>query len=275
MATTQRAGEGYEVGHGKPPADPKFTPATAYRGGRPKGSKNKPKPGDLTPSERMALEENKRIVQAGTRLTAGEVVERAQIKTAATGGTNAQKAYLARIAHLEQKERDAIDKRLSTWEEYVRLCEELLDRASPERREQLERAMLPHPGDVEADFAKREVRILGPATSFERRQYAAIHNELSDSLDYILRVRAEIEANQTDWSLQAHYIEAVSKYADTAALFPERHRPPRVSPWPAAQTFPWWYDPASGYEPPACGRRRVRANRARLPLIDGAHSNTP
>ena len=102
-------------------------------------------------------------------MEATRAVNRAQITTAAKGGTNAQKAHFARHDRIAQKIEDTLNAELEGWEGYVRLCENALDGLTPEQRTELEKVMLPHPDDVEVDFGMGEVRILGPTTSLQRR----------------------------------------------------------------------------------------------------------
>jgi hypothetical protein len=206
--------------------------------GRPAGSKNKKRHLGLTDSEQMALEESRRLVQAN--LTAGQVVNRAQIKTAVTGGTFAQKAHLDRIAKLEEKEANATEKLLNTYEEYVHVCEDQLDRASPERREELERTMLPHPHDVEVDYIKREVRINGPFTTLERREWNAIKADLNSLKQRMLDLRFEVELDPDNEDLQWFYTSCLDKYLTACEYLPIRHQPAPLPVWKSGKDIDWY-----------------------------------
>lgn len=204
----------------------------AKRGrGRPKGSRNKKRYLGLTESEQMALEESRRVVQAGTNLTATQVVNRAQIKTAATGGTMAQKSHLERIAKLEQKQYDATQKLLETAEEYVRLAELSIEQANDRGIQDFERHLLPHPADMEVDFEKREVRFRGPATTLERRIFNEAKAAAAEERQWLLETRTQLENTPCDWRLQFLYLWRNDRYLTYFEKMPERHRPESLPRW--------------------------------------------
>lgn len=228
--------------------------------GRPPGSKNKPKLHDLTPSEQIAIEESRRIVQAEHKLNATQVLTRAQIKTGVQGGTMAQKAALERIAKLEQKQRDAEDKRLEQAEEYVQFCESLLDRASPDQRLRLERVMLPHPEDVEVDFRKREIRVRGPVNSFERREWRALKADLEQLREDVIDLRSELEREPNDRILQWQYTKMLFGFLDVRDVLPPRHQPEPLPAWEAQSSIKFWSGDADATLPTP--KRAPRARRS-------------
>jgi len=226
----------------------------AKRGrGRPKGSKNRPKNDALVPCERLSLAESRRKVIEGSDFTALQLVERAQIKTGAKGGTNAQKAYIDRITKLEQKDRDATDKRLAEAEGYVRLAEMYIRLAPDHLRERFESKLLPHPSDVEVDFEKRTVRILGPATTLERRRWDALKLEVLEERDLVLDLRKQVEQDPGSASRQLTYTAVICRYLDIIECFPERHRPAPLPLWRERDAITW-----HPFELPTPTRRKLR-----------------
>lgn len=232
--------------------------------GRPRGSKNKIKRDGLTESEHLALEEGRRIVQADLKLSATQVVNRAQIKTAVAGGTNAQKAHLERVAKLEQKQSDAVDNLLVGWEIYVRGAEIDLEFIAPENREKFERALLPHPADVDVDFVKRVVNINGPATTSERRQWAASLAALARIRRNLLEMRIQIEADPTDRGLVYVYTKVIDKYLTAVEAYPERYQPERLPLWEARRTMKFYWHADDSVEPPNETVQRSNQSTRRL-----------
>lgn len=217
-------------------------PAAPKRRGRPRGSKNRIKTDGLTESEQLALEESRRIVQQESQLTAFQVVARAQIKTAVNGGTNAQKSHLERIAKLEQKQLDARAKRLDEAEHYVRIAEYALEIATPERRSKLESFLLPHPHDVEVDYDKGVVRVRGPATTLERREWNRHKEDLAWVRQTVLDLRIEVELDPANEAKQVDMMWFFHMYLNCIELLPERHRPEPLPSWASRKMIPWWFD---------------------------------
>lgn len=228
-------------GYGNPPVESQFPDNPARQRGRRRGSKNKPKvPTGLTPSELVALEEARRIVRKEDNLDAIRTVNRAQIKTAVQGGTNAQKAVLARHDAIERKQREAEDAALASAEAYVRRCEELLSDADTDEREELERHMLPHPADIEVDFAKREVRVLGPATTMERRQWNRMLDLLAKYRSAIVGLRRQVEQSPEDIKKQLAFDIYNHRYLGYCEKLPERYRPKPLFKWEALPDIKWY-----------------------------------
>lgn len=253
------------VGYGSPPVEHQF-PNPKRQVGRKKGSKNKPKlPPGLTESERMALEEAKRLVgPPGSQIETACAVTRAQAKKGVQGGTNAQKAYLARLDSIQRKKKEAEDAQLAIWEEIVRLGEELLERASPEQRAELDRNLLPHPCDIDVDWQKRTVRISGPANIRERRICRQCVEHLETLRTSLMKMRLEIEAAPTDWNKQFLYYHMNEKFLNLWDLLPERMRPAPLLRWHPRKVL-FWFESPEWKEKNKPKRRRLVKNAGLLP----------
>jgi hypothetical protein len=220
--------------------------------GRKLGSKNKPKKQDgLTEAEQIAWEESFRSVPTSSgEMEANRAVNRAQIKTAAQGGTNAQKAHLARLDAIAQKKHVALEKRLAEWETYVQTAEDMLDRATPEQRLALEKALLPHPADVEVDFSKGEVRFSGPVTSLDRRHWKDSMAAYGELRTLALRYRKMVEKSPRDVGLQTLYFRAVDCFLSASEDLSPRYRLAPLPKWTKRRNIPFWFDRGFYPQPP-------------------------
>lgn len=113
------------------------------------------------------LAESRRVLNvqerdgASLKLSAREVVLRAQLKAAAQGNSYAQENFLKRVERAEREEAEAIAHENAIAREYVARCRAEIEVAVKDGRPEPE--SLPHPDDIHFEPGKR-YEIHGPAT---------------------------------------------------------------------------------------------------------------
>jgi hypothetical protein len=173
----------YEVGYGKPPAETRFRPGKSGNPrGRPKGSKNRPRPPALNEERLKAiiLEEAYRTITVndaeGPRaIPMAQAVIRSVAVNAAKGKQRAQRLFTELLASVEGSNRRLHDEWLDTAITYKVAWEREL-----ERRARLGISgpdPLPHPDHVIIDLGKGTAHIRGPATKEEKQQWDLWHKQ--------------------------------------------------------------------------------------------------
>jgi len=227
--------EPVKKGKGHPPKEYQWPPGVSGNPfGRPLGSRNRKKkaiPG-LTPSEQIALEEASRAVGTSNgEMEAIRAVNRAQLKTAADGGSNAQRDYINRTARLEQKSFDQRQALLQSLEEYKRQYEYHQLTLDDEQMRRLERMLLPHPDDIEVDFARGAFSIKGPSTTQERKIWnegLAAHARMQS---LVLECRRAVLADPSNPAVHMTLLDCTDRFMRNNDKLPERYRLKRLPIW--------------------------------------------
>lgn len=167
----------YDVGYGKPPLDTRFRPGQSGNPrGRPKGSKNRPKPPALH-EERLksiVLEEAYRAISvkdANRQVTIpmAQAVIRSLAVNAAKGNQRAQRLFTELLATTERDNKRLHDEWLETAINYKVEWERELERRralgidGPEP--------LPHPDHVVINMQNGTVEIRGPVTKEDKAEW--------------------------------------------------------------------------------------------------------
>ncbi|HXG99050.1 MAG TPA: DUF5681 domain-containing protein [Sphingomicrobium sp.] len=226
--------EPVKKGKGHPPKDHQWPPGVSGNPfGRPLGSRNKKKaiPG-LTPSEQIALEEAARKVGTSNgEMEAIRAVHRAQLKAAADGGSNAQRDYINRTAKLEQKAWDQRQALLQSLEEYKRQYEYDQLTLDDKQMGRLEQTLLPHPDDIEIDFARGTYSIKGPATTQERKIWNEGMVAHARMRDMVFECRRDVLADPSRPGAHLTLIDCTDRFMRNNDKLPERYRLKRLPIW--------------------------------------------
>ena len=226
-------------GRGHPPQEYKYPKGMSGNPwGRPLGSKNKKRqPGGLTPSQKIALEEAHHVVGTGDgKMEAIRAVNRAQIATAAKGGTNAQRNAIEHIEGIEAKL--AADHRAAMLkcEEYKQQYE-ALKRAGSHLVSAYD-AIVPHPDDVEVNFDTGIVNIHGPANARERKLWGQSLGALAKMREMVFQIRREVARDPKNPALTLELLHWTNRFMRHNEALPERHRLNRLPIWRAGQNLP-------------------------------------
>lgn len=227
-------------GPGYPPVEHRFQKGTSgNRLGRPLGSKNKKKRDPMqTLSDQITIEEAYRKVRSSDgELPALTALIRAQLLTAAKGSPLAQRYAIERIMEVEQRHRDEKTTLMMNAERYKQLHEELKI-ADPAWVAQNEHRLIPHPDDIEIDWTKREVRILGPADRVERKVWQQGLDALAKMKAMVFELRREVEAEPENPELHLALLHCTHRFMCSNDKLPERYRMRRLPIWKKGKSLP-------------------------------------
>jgi hypothetical protein len=164
----------YEVGYGRPPVETRFKPGQSGNPrGRPKGSKNRPRPPALNEERLKAIviDEAYRMVAVNdvkgpVAIPMAQAVIRSLAVNAAKGNQRAQRLFTELLASVETAHKRLHDEWLQTAIEYkVDWDREL------ERRARLGITApdpVPHPDDIVINMRTGSVEVKGPMTKEEK-----------------------------------------------------------------------------------------------------------
>lgn len=229
-------------GRGHPPSEywyPKGVSGNPW--GRPLGSKNKQKraPKGLTPSEQIAWEESHRKVKTSEgEMEAIRAVKRAQIATAAKGGTNAQRNALEHIEQIEAKQRTERRALMLKAEEYKQQYEMDKRTRSKAQLALIYDELLPHPEDVEVDWETSTIAIHGPASAKERKIWDQGLHAHARMRSLVFRYRREVEAYPLDRTLHMTLADCTDRFMRNNDRLPERYRLRRLPIWKRGAELP-------------------------------------
>ncbi|PJK30840.1 hypothetical protein CVT23_04710 [Minwuia thermotolerans] len=172
---SDRDGEGYEVGFGKPPRSRRFKKGQS---GNPRGRPKKPKPKPIqlsdAPADAFLQEEAYRLLKfrengKEVELPASQAVVRAMIMSALKGNRLTQRYA---IEYLERKEERHFRARLERFRRLEKLKVQGKEQIAEYRRRDLPPPeLLPHPDDIVLNHRTAEARIDGPETREDLRHY--------------------------------------------------------------------------------------------------------
>ena len=191
----------YEVGYKRPPTHTRFKPGQSGNPrGRPRGSKNKPRPITEERLQDIVLEEAYRTipVRDGDQMVdvpMAQAVMRSIAVNAAKGQARAQTLFTQILTMTEQKKRaegEALLKAAMDYKEYW--AHELAYRA---RTGATGPEPLPHPDHVHIDRHTGEVTIKGPVTKEEKAEHEGRIQRLKDEEDELVMWKREL-ANPPD-----------------------------------------------------------------------------
>lgn len=188
----------YEVGYGKPPTSTRFAPGRSGNPkGRPKGSRNRPKPPALN-EERMKailLQEAYRTIKVneGTgqvTVPMAQAVIRSLAVNAVKGNQRAQRLFTQLLSATERDNKRLADEWLDTAITYKVEWERELERRKVLGIEAP--APIPHPDDIIINMGTGQVEVRGPMTKEDkavwddlRERKRDLQSELAD-LEQIL-----------------------------------------------------------------------------------------
>jgi hypothetical protein len=167
----------FEVGYRKPPKEHQFQKGQSGNPkGRPRGSKNRPKPLDPAnqPTDSLVLEEAYRLVtiREGDKLIelpAVQAAVRSLAISAMKGSRLAQRDLAALVRQVEdRKAREHLMMLENALEYKLKWTEELKRR---QRLEIDEPDPIPHPDDIHIDFRTGDVQTRGPLDANEKREW--------------------------------------------------------------------------------------------------------
>jgi len=164
----------YDIGYSKPPKETRFKQGQSGNpGGRPRGSKNRPKTPALNEERLKAiiLEEAYRTITINdasgqTSVPMAQAVVRSLAVNAAKGNQRAQRLFTEILSTTESQNMRLHNEFLETAIEYKVGWEKVLEHrkqtgvTGPEP--------IPHPDDIEIDFQTGLVRINGPMTKEQK-----------------------------------------------------------------------------------------------------------
>lgn len=192
------SGAGYEVGYGKPPQHSRFRPGTSGNPkGRPKGSKNKAHSPLAERMKEIILDEAYRdiSVRDGDRTVTvpmAQAVIRSMSLKAAKGDHRSQRLFAELLSSTESANRLLQEEWFKTALEYKIDWAEELDRRERHGITDLP-PPLPHPDHIKLDPRTGTVRITGPMTEEEKKEWdriVEIRDGYQEECDWLV---AEIE----------------------------------------------------------------------------------
>ncbi|MEM9435268.1 MAG: DUF5681 domain-containing protein [Pseudomonadota bacterium] len=163
----------YDVGYGKPPTANQFKPGQSGNPkGRPKGSKNKPKP---VPGERLydiiRAEADRPVSvpdpdKGSVDITMAEAITRSTFVKAAKGNVYAQRSATRMISEADRHVREQRESLHSALMELKINGQNAIDRAQRAGQEPPE--LYPHPDHIVLNMSTGEIHITGPMTKEEK-----------------------------------------------------------------------------------------------------------
>lgn len=229
-------------GRGHPPREYRYPKGVSGNPwGRPLGTKNKKKraPKGLTPSEQIAWEESHRKVKTSEgEMEAIRAVKRAQIATAAKGGTNAQRNALEHIEKIEAKQRAEHSALMLNLEEYKQQYEMDKRTRSKSQLAFIYDALLPHPEDVEVDWDTGMVAVRGPSNAKERKIWNEGLQAHAQMRSLVFQYRREVEKRPDDRSLHFLLADCTDRFMRNNERCPERYRMKRLPIWKQGAQLP-------------------------------------
>ena len=191
----------YKVGWGKPPDHTKFKPGqSGYPSGRPKGSRNRIRPGrEDNPLRAIIRDEANELITVTdakgrkTKITSARGVVRAIKFNALKGQHRSQKLWVQLTGHEERLAREEQYEDFRYWAEYKR-------QMGPQFKEVNSPDHLPHPDDVILDINAGVVRFAGPITKDEVpvwKRWRLIRRVVRDELVLVVEQKDKSEFEDT------------------------------------------------------------------------------
>lgn len=223
----------FEVGYGKPPKEHQFKSGQSGNpGGRPRGSRNKPKPFDPAhqPTDSLILEEAYRPVsiREGDKvieLPAIQAAVRSLAISAMKGSRLSQRALAELVRQVEDRKASEHLTMMENAFEYKQKWT-----AELERRRRLglnEPDPIPHPDDIIIDMRTGHVRTEGPLDEREKRDWdrrlarrEEAQAEVNLSEEKYRRARAK--QSRAVWLLEWHCEQRIFDIINDS--LPERHK---------------------------------------------------
>jgi hypothetical protein len=210
----------YEVGYAKPPAEHRFQKGRSGNPqGRPKRSKNKPKPFDPghQPTDNLILEEAYRpvTIREGDKvieLPAIQAAMRSLAISAMKGSRLSQRALAELVREVEDRKADELRRMMENAFDYKQKWTAEIERC---RRHGLEDPTpIPHPDDIIIDMRTGHVRTEGPLDELEKRAWderLARRAEAQSEVNAFAEKyrRATSKKSKIMWQLEWHFEQRI------------------------------------------------------------------